>query len=204
MSRATPAPRFLGSALTRGRPLPECVSYVMKEHTSVPTDALTAQHVGLDRDHCRATTPLGIVPGRRHEWDLVRPRVTMLGHTGRHGFSRDIHQSDSLAAEHNHLGHRKVGYRCEQATQAPRWGSFFSGSTWQWDEASSEYYLHPFSRKQPDLNWENVEVRAAIHDMTASRTTRVAPAFTSFSPRCTARYSKAGTAPTSLSGRCPE
>nr|WP_246227698.1 alpha-amylase family glycosyl hydrolase [Propioniciclava coleopterorum] len=45
------------------------------------------------------------------------------------------------------------------------WGSFFGGSAWQYDEASGEYYLHLFSRKQPDLNWENPEVRAAVHDM---------------------------------------
>ena len=37
--------------------------------------------------------------------------------------------------------------------------SFFSGSTWELDTASGEYYLHLFSRKQPDLNWENVGVR---------------------------------------------
>ena len=45
------------------------------------------------------------------------------------------------------------------------WESFFSGSAWQLDEASGEYYLHLFSRKQPDLNWENPEVRAAVHQM---------------------------------------
>ncbi|CAN5409258.1 oligo-1,6-glucosidase [soil metagenome] len=45
------------------------------------------------------------------------------------------------------------------------WESFFSGSVWQWDEASGEYYLHLFSKKQPDLNWENLEVRHAIYDM---------------------------------------
>jgi oligo-1,6-glucosidase len=45
------------------------------------------------------------------------------------------------------------------------WGSFFSGSTWELDEATGEYYLHLFSRKQPDLNWENPEVRAAIYEM---------------------------------------
>lgn len=45
------------------------------------------------------------------------------------------------------------------------WGSFFGGSAWQFDPASGEYYLHLFSRKQPDLNWENPEVRAAIYDM---------------------------------------
>jgi oligo-1,6-glucosidase len=45
------------------------------------------------------------------------------------------------------------------------WGSFFSGSTWEFDEASGEYYLHLFSRKQPDLNWENPAVRDAVYDM---------------------------------------
>jgi oligo-1,6-glucosidase len=45
------------------------------------------------------------------------------------------------------------------------WRSFFSGPMWQLDEASGEYYLHLFSRKQPDLNWENPEVRQAIYAM---------------------------------------
>ena len=45
------------------------------------------------------------------------------------------------------------------------WGSFFSGSAWQLDEATGEYYLHLFSRKQPDLNWENPEVREAVYAM---------------------------------------
>ena len=45
------------------------------------------------------------------------------------------------------------------------WGSFFSGPAWTYDEASGEYYLHLFSRKQPDLNWENPEVREAVYAM---------------------------------------
>lgn len=45
------------------------------------------------------------------------------------------------------------------------WVSYFGGPAWEFDEATGEYYLHLFSRKQPDLNWENPEVRAAIHDM---------------------------------------
>ena len=35
------------------------------------------------------------------------------------------------------------------------WASYFSPSAWQLDETTGEYYLHLFSRKQPDLNWEN-------------------------------------------------
>ena len=45
------------------------------------------------------------------------------------------------------------------------WESVFSGPAWQLDEATGEYYLHLFSRKQPDLNWENPEVRQAIYAM---------------------------------------
>ncbi|CUA79263.1 glycoside hydrolase family 13 protein [Anoxybacillus suryakundensis] len=45
------------------------------------------------------------------------------------------------------------------------WQSFFSGSAWQYDEATGEYYLHLFSKKQPDLNWENEKVREQIFTM---------------------------------------
>jgi oligo-1,6-glucosidase len=45
------------------------------------------------------------------------------------------------------------------------WGSAFSGPAWTFDEATGEYYLHLFSPKQPDLNWENPEVRAEVHRM---------------------------------------
>ncbi len=45
------------------------------------------------------------------------------------------------------------------------WRSYFSGSAWEADQATREFYLHLFSRKQPDLNWENPEVREAIYAM---------------------------------------
>jgi len=50
-------------------------------------------------------------------------------------------------------------------TEPTNWESFFSGPCWAWDEATGQYYLHLFSRKQPDLNWENPEVRQAIYAM---------------------------------------
>jgi oligo-1,6-glucosidase len=49
--------------------------------------------------------------------------------------------------------------------QPTNWRSFFSPSAWQLDEASGEYYLHLFSVRQPDLNWENPEVRRALYEM---------------------------------------
>jgi oligo-1,6-glucosidase len=45
------------------------------------------------------------------------------------------------------------------------WVSFFSGSAWDLDEATGAYYLHLFSRRQPDLNWENEDVREALYAM---------------------------------------
>ena len=44
-------------------------------------------------------------------------------------------------------------------------GSCFSGSAWQYDQNSGQYYLHLFSKKQPDLNWENEKVRKEVYDM---------------------------------------
>lgn len=43
------------------------------------------------------------------------------------------------------------------------WISNFTGSVWEWDEATQEYYLHLFCPEQPDLNWENPETRQAIY-----------------------------------------
>lgn len=45
------------------------------------------------------------------------------------------------------------------------WGACFGGSAWEYDEATDMYYLHLFSKKQPDLNWENEKVRDAVFDM---------------------------------------
>src|SRR5271157_578792 len=45
------------------------------------------------------------------------------------------------------------------------WASHFGGSAWQYDEATSEYYLHLFTKKQPDLNWENPKVRTEVYDL---------------------------------------
>jgi len=53
----------------------------------------------------------------------------------------------------------------KEGREPNKWRSYFSGSAWQYDEATGEYYLHLFSRKQPDLNWENPNVRAEVYDL---------------------------------------
>ena len=45
------------------------------------------------------------------------------------------------------------------------WRSRFGGGAWEWDAATGQYYLHSFLKEQPDLNWRNPAVRAAMYDV---------------------------------------
>ncbi|NHM29537.1 glycoside hydrolase family 13 protein [Neobacillus terrae] len=53
----------------------------------------------------------------------------------------------------------------KEGREPNNWGSFFSGSAWKYDKATDEYFLHIFSKKQPDLNWENPKLRNEVYDM---------------------------------------
>lgn len=53
----------------------------------------------------------------------------------------------------------------EEGNRPNNWESIFGGSVWEWDEETQEYFMHIFSKKQPDLNWENPEVRNSLYDM---------------------------------------
>nr|WP_083485954.1 alpha-glucosidase [Alicyclobacillus ferrooxydans] len=53
----------------------------------------------------------------------------------------------------------------KDGSEPNNWVSFFSGSAWKYDEATDEYFLHLFSSKQPDLNWENPKVRNEVYDL---------------------------------------
>jgi oligo-1,6-glucosidase len=53
----------------------------------------------------------------------------------------------------------------QPGAEPTNWHSFFSGSTWELDQASGQYFLHLFDRRQPDLNWENAQVRQAAYAM---------------------------------------
>lgn len=57
-------------------------------------------------------------------------------------------------------------WNAERGKPTPRW-SFFdvNSDAWKYDTATNAYYLHYFSRKQPDLNWENPTVRREVHDI---------------------------------------
>jgi len=45
------------------------------------------------------------------------------------------------------------------------WQAFFGGDAWTWDDSRQAYYLHLFTKKQPDLNWENPKVRQEVYEM---------------------------------------
>ncbi len=53
----------------------------------------------------------------------------------------------------------------EKRQRAKQLGKYFGGSAWEYDETTDQYYLHVFATKQPDLNWENEDVRRALYDM---------------------------------------
>ncbi|MCI8582329.1 MAG: alpha-glucosidase [Dorea sp.] len=53
----------------------------------------------------------------------------------------------------------------KEGKEPNNWGSCFGGSAWKYDEGTDQYYLHLFSEKQPDLNWENPKVRESVFDM---------------------------------------
>lgn len=53
----------------------------------------------------------------------------------------------------------------KEGEEPNNWYSNFGGSAWQYDEQTDEYFLHLFSKKQPDLNWENSKLRNEIYEM---------------------------------------
>jgi len=53
----------------------------------------------------------------------------------------------------------------KEGREPNNWVSFFAGSAWKKDSSRGEYYLHLFAEKQPDLNWDNPEVRSQVHDL---------------------------------------
>ena len=53
----------------------------------------------------------------------------------------------------------------EDGSLPNNWGSCFSGPAWEYDKTTDMYFLHLFSKKQPDLNWDNPAVRQEVFDM---------------------------------------
>ena len=73
--------------------------------------------------------------------------------------------SEVSPEEAEHFQSDIVEFQGEKLLPPNNWGSYFSGSAWGFDEKTGEFYLHQFSKKQPDLNWENPEVRKEVFEM---------------------------------------
>lgn len=96
-----------------------------------------------------------------HERDIKIVMDLVVNHTS------DEHQwfMESRSSRDNDKRDFYIWREAVDGHEPNNWGSCFSGSAWEWDETTGMYYLHCFSKKQPDLNWENPRVRDAVFDM---------------------------------------
>jgi oligo-1,6-glucosidase len=79
--------------------------------------------------------------------------------------SSDEHKwfKESRKSKHNPYRDYYFWRKGKNGQPPNNWPSFFGGSAWAYDDQTNEYYLHLFSKKQPDLNWENPELRKEIY-----------------------------------------
>ena len=96
-----------------------------------------------------------------HEKDIKLIMDLVLNH------SSDEHQwfKESRKSKDNPYRDYYIWKDGKNGAPPNNWKSFFGGSTWKYDEETEQYYLHLFSPKQPDLNWENPKVREEIYEM---------------------------------------
>ena len=97
-----------------------------------------------------------------HKRDLKIVMDLVVNHTS------DEHRwfVESRKSEENPYQDYYIWREGKDGSQPPNnWGSCFGGSAWQYDENRKMYYLHLFSKKQPDLNWDNPKVRQEVFDM---------------------------------------
>lgn len=91
----------------------------------------------------------------------------VVNHTSdEHAWFQASHDPDSSFADWYWWRPAREGFVPGSPGAEPnKWGSYFGGSAWEFDQQRGEYFLHQFSKKQPDLNWENPAVRQAVFDM---------------------------------------
>ncbi|WP_050616308.1 glycoside hydrolase family 13 protein [Bacillus testis] len=98
---------------------------------------------------------------RAHEIGLKIVMDLVVNHTS------DEHQwfKESSSNENSDKRDYYIWKEAVDGREPTNWESIFKGSAWEWNEATGDYYLHLFSKKQPDLNWENPELRQDIYRM---------------------------------------
>ena len=72
---------------------------------------------------------------------------------------------ESRKSEDNPYRNYYIWRKGKDGKEPNNWGACFGGSAWQYDDKTDSYYLHLFSKKQPDLNWDNEKVRREVFDM---------------------------------------
>ncbi len=72
---------------------------------------------------------------------------------------------ESRKSKHNKYREYYIWREGKNGAEPTNWESIFSGSAWEYDAETDMYYLHLYSKKQPDLNWENENLRKDIYKM---------------------------------------
>ena len=72
---------------------------------------------------------------------------------------------ESQSSKENRYRDYYIWKEAKEGDVPSNWTSCFQGSAWEFDENTKEYYLHLFSKKQPDLNWQNPKVRQECYDI---------------------------------------
>ena len=86
--------------------------------------------------------------------------------TDHEAFKRSMSSRDNISRDSYYWRDPRLGFRGGDPGAEPNnWGSLFGGSAWTWHEPTQQYYLHIFSRHQPDLNWASTRVRNRIYAM---------------------------------------
>lgn len=99
---------------------------------------------------------------KAHDLDIKVVMDLVVNHTS------DEHEwfAESKSNSNNPYRDYYIWRKGKEDGSAPNnWGSCFGGSAWEYDKTTDMYYLHLFSKKQPDLNWDNEEVRNSVYDM---------------------------------------
>lgn len=99
--------------------------------------------------------------GKAHELGIRIIMDLVVNHTS------DQHKwfKESCKAEKNKYRDYYIWKEGKDGHEPNNWGSSFGGSTWEYKDSVGKYYLHLFAKEQPDLNWENEEVRNEVYDV---------------------------------------
>ena len=99
--------------------------------------------------------------GAAHERGIKIMMDLVVNHTS------DEHRwfAESRKSKENPYRDYYIWREAKEGNEPNNWGSCFGGSAWQYDETTDMYFLHLFSKKQPDLNWDNGAVRKEVFDM---------------------------------------